>query len=182
MNASAMRIEWDSTCKKEIEEAKTLYRQAKLAGREVVDLEGRAIESFRSYFKGMIIKEIALLPTEFAMRIFDETGDRRLIWNATDPAQVKDAATLFDEYVKKGWKAYAIRDDGSRGRRIREFDAVKQELVVDDESTNDKLKAFSDKVKAEVKDAPPPKTMRQGLNDFVKSFKQIKMLPRTYPG
>ena len=128
--------------------------------------------------------------------MIDETGDRRLIWDSTKPHEVKDAVSLFDEYIKKGWKAYAIDTKGNRGKRISRFDAATEEIFFDDISTGDKLKDFVASIPASAKPSDvkvkdfvdkfkstePTKTVGQKLKDFVASFKEIKLVPRTYPG
>jgi hypothetical protein len=182
MNSNAMRIEWDESSLKEIEEAKDLYRKAKSEGRLIETLDGQPVESFRPWLKGIVIREVQLQPTEFAVRILDETGDRRLIWNAADPEQVKEASDIFKKYLEKGWKAYMIDHSGKRGRRIYGFDSETQEVFFDEKSALEKLTSFATKIKSE---APAKKTEKSNsakLADFVKTFKNVALLPKTYPG
>lgn len=161
LNASDIKVEWNRNNLKEVEEAKTLYRKARAENREIVDLVGAPITAFRAYLESFLIKEISLRADQFSMRILDETGDRRLIWNATDPAQVKDAATLFNEYIQKGWKAYMVDDSGKQGRRVYGFDADNQELLFDEKSNREKLAAFVAKES---------------------SMRKMTLLPKTRPG
>ena len=49
-----------------------------------------------------------------------ENGDDRLVWDAGDPRQIKDAIRKFDEYVSKGFLAFLVNDDGSQGEMINE--------------------------------------------------------------
>jgi len=179
MNNSAIRVEWNDSNLKEIEDAKKIYMDANKSHRKLTLLDGSPMENFRSYYKGFIIKEVELKSTEFSMRIFDETGDRRLIWNMADQDQVKDASELFNEYVGKGWKAYAVDAEGKRGRRIYEWNYESQELLVDDRSVADKIKNFATKFKG---DEAPRKTKREKLSNFTDKFKQVKLLPKTFPG
>jgi hypothetical protein len=157
-----MRIEWDVTNKKEVEEAKSYYRVARQAGRRIVDLEDRPITSFKPALLGIIIKDTELSDSQFAMRIFDKTGDRRLIWDSKDPKQIKEAAKLFNEYLDKGWKAYAVDEKGKRAQRIYGFDAVTEELFFDEQK----------------------KSLKEKLSSFVATFKvkEMKLLPKTHPG
>jgi hypothetical protein len=67
---------------------------------------------------------------------------------------------LFEKYLVKGWKAYAVDSKGNKGRRVYAFDAAKEEFYFDDTKTlSEKVSAFS-------------KAFGGGL----------RMLPRTYPG
>jgi ABC-type transporter MlaC component len=39
-------------------------------------------------------------------------GDDRYTWDAADPAQVKEAMRVFDDYMKKGYTAFLVDADG----------------------------------------------------------------------
>lgn len=156
----AMRIDWDRNDRKQIEDAKSYYRQARLRGRRIVTEDRQDVQAFRSDIETFIITETELKSDQFALHILDETGDRRLIWNANQPEEIEEAAKLFDEYVKKGWKPYGIRVDGTKSRRIRHFNPVAQEIF------------FEEK----------PEKIGTRLKDFVASFKEVRMLPKTTPG
>lgn len=158
LHDARMRVEWDDSSLDEIDEAKSLFIQARLKNRRVVDEQGNPVASFRPALELFFIEATDLSETQFAMRIFDETGDRRLIWDSRDPDQIKEAAKNFDEMTKKGWKAYAIDSEGNHGRRIHRFDADTEEVYFDEKDTRSKLQ------------------------DFVKKFKEIKVVPRTFPG
>lgn len=179
LNNSAMRIEWDDSDKKQVEEAKKHYQSARKAGRLIVDMDDKVIEHFKSNLCGFIIKQTELKDFEFAVRVFDETGDRRIIWDMTDPNQVKDAAKLFNEYIAKGWRAYAIDVTGESKRRIHKFDLEKEEVLFEEKSVSQVIKDFVSAVKSEIKDIP---LKSEKINNFTKKFKDTKLLPKTYPG
>jgi len=94
---------------------------------------------------------------QFAAHILDETGDRRLIWDMNSPKEVKEVFSVFEKHLKDGGRIYAIREDGSRGPRLNGFDASKEEVVLEDGA-------------------------REKLKNFANSFREVKALPRTYPG
>lgn len=162
LNNGTLRFEWDRRDRKQIEEAKTFYRQAKANGRRVVDQDGTPILAFRSDLETIVVVETELAPGQFAVHVLDKTGDRRLIWNARQPDEIQEASKLFDEYIKKGWKAYGTRPDGTKSRRIRSFDAVSQEIFFDDK--------------------PDKTSIGTKLKEFVASFKEVKMIPKSRPG
>jgi len=179
LNNSALRIEWDDNDKRQIEEAKTHYRKARSEGRLIVDLEDKAIETFKPNLLAFIIKQKELNEDEFACRIFDETGDRRVIWDMLDPKQVKEAANLFNTYLDKGWRAYTVDDSGLTRRRIHKFDLENEEVVFEEKPITQIISDFVSAVKKEIKEIPLKK---EKIEKFVKGFKDTKLVPRTYPG
>jgi len=180
VNNSAMIIEWDSDDFKQVEEAKAHYRNARKESRIITNIEGNVIEHFKPNLLGFIIKEKELKEDEFSVRVFDETGDRRLIWNAKDPKQITEAATLFNEYIAKGWRGYAVDDSGTSRRRIYKFDLEKQEILFEEKPTSQVFTDFAKSVKKEVEKTIVLKT--ETIANFVKAFKNNKLIPRTYPG
>jgi hypothetical protein len=158
MNAAPQLVEWDDDNKKEIEEAKSIYQKAREQNREIEDLFGNMVEYFRPSLKGFRIKGQRLKPHQFSMRILNEKGDETLIWDSRDPDEVKEAAKIFNKYIEKGWRAFATDIEGNRSRRIRAFDAEKEEVIFEEDNTKEKLQKF------------------------VGKFSEIKVLPKTYPG
>jgi len=151
-------VSWDSKSLRQIDEAKAKYVQAKNENRRVTDLDGNVLSRFNPNLGDIKICEADMPDGHFAMRILDETGDRRLVWNSRDPDQIKEASELFEKHIKAGGRAYAIKRDGSKGFRIHGFNARDEEIVIDEKGTREKLR------------------------DFAKLFKEVKMLPKTYPG
>lgn len=156
----AMRIEWDGNDRKQTEDAKTYYRQARMEGRRITNHKGEDVQAFRSDLQTIVICQTELKDGEFSMHILDETGDRRLIWRADRPEEVNEAAEIFDSYVKKGWKPYGVRRDGTKSARVRRFDPKAQEIYFDDD----------------------PKAKGESFKNFIKSFTEVRMLPKTTPG
>lgn len=179
MNNSSLLIEWDTNDKRQIEDAKEYYRKARKEGRIITDLEDNVIEFFKPSLEGIIIKETELKENEFSCRIHDDTGDRRVIWDANDPDQVKDAMTLYNEYIAKGWRCFAVDENGKARRRIHKFDSDKQEVLFEEKPITQILEDFTKKVFEEVKE---PLIKSEIFSDFIKFFKQTKLLPKTYGG
>jgi hypothetical protein len=67
----------------------------------------------------------------FICRVLDPTGDSRLVWNKNSISEINEAKQKFNDYLKKGYKAYACRRDGSKGARLDSFDALMEELLVE---------------------------------------------------
>jgi hypothetical protein len=51
-----------------------------------------------------------------------DKGDERLVWDSSDPQQIKDAMEIFDGYMKKGHVAFLINDKGEQGEQINAND------------------------------------------------------------
>lgn len=49
-------------------------------------------------------------------------GDDRLVWDASDPEQVLDAITKFDEMMEKGYIAFLIDENGKQVEQINKSD------------------------------------------------------------
>jgi hypothetical protein len=162
LNFAPMIMEWDDDNKKQVEDAKKVYQQARREHREITDMDDKSIEFFHPSLLGFKIKGKALKDGEFSMRILNEKGDETLIWNSNDPDQVRESAKLFKEYVEKGWTAYAISADGSMKRKVTVFNAELLEVTFEEIGSG--------------------KTIKEKLSSFVKSFKQVQMQPKTYPG
>jgi hypothetical protein len=160
LHNSGLRVEFNPNNKKETEEAKKRFRQAKGEYRKILSVAREPITHFSETLKegGFIVDETEVGENQLAMHLIDKTGDQRIIWDMTAQHEVKEAAKKFEEFAAKGWKAYAIDRKGKRGMRIFSFDAEREEVIFDDRTTKEKLK------------------------DFVSKFREIKMQPRTYPG
>ena len=154
MNGNTMVIEWNGSNKREVEEAKTLYRSARKEGRIIVDMAGAIVQGFKASLLGFCIMEKALSDTQFSMRIINETGDQLVVWDSNIKKEVKEAEKLFTEYLGKGWKAYAINQNGDRGRRITHFNAELEEVTFDDKE-------------------------KMSISKFAESFGKVQMLPKT---
>jgi hypothetical protein len=64
------------------------------------------------------------------MRILSENGDDRIVWSRRIADEVRDAFDKFKELIDKGYRAYAILSDGSRGHELFEFDPSVEECLL----------------------------------------------------
>jgi len=181
LHNAAVSIGWNPENFKEVNEAKKIYLKARREGRKILDLKGNVIDRFHPSMGMIIIKEVEVNDGKVAMRIFDKTGDRRIIWDSRDPDEVAEAKRNFDEYINKGWKAYAVSKEDNRSRRIYKFDPLKEEIEIDERTTEDKLTSLKSVIKNNK--APEDKrTVKQKLAAFVEQFKEVKLMPKTFPG
>lgn len=179
MHNSAIRIMWDDNDRKQVEDAKVQYQAARKAGRRITDINGKAIDTFKPSFLELIIQEKELKENELAVRVFDETGDRRLIWDMSDQDQVKDAAKLFNEYLAKGWRGYTVDASGATRRRIHKFDIDQQEIVFEEKEFKSIIADFTSAIKNEIKEVA---MKTEKIASFVKCFSETKLVPKTFPG
>jgi hypothetical protein len=180
LNTSALRVDWGEN-RKEIEEAKQLYIQARKEGRLIVSVDDKTmpIEHFKPSLYGFVVKETELSETQFACQVIDETGDRRLIWDIRFPDQVKEAAKIFADYIAKGWRGYAVDTTGKQRRRIRQFNAETEEVLFEEISVTDIVATFAEKAKPV---QPPTIQKTDKLKSFIKHFNKTILAPSTYPG
>ena len=69
--------------------------------------------------------------TSMVFRVLSENGDDRLVWDRKSPEQIQDAKIAFEKYLKKGYRAYVVRQaGGEKGSRIDGFDALLEELIM----------------------------------------------------
>jgi hypothetical protein len=64
------------------------------------------------------------------LEIVDPTGDTKLEWNQGNQVEVEAARASFDTHRRKGYHAYRMASDGSRGEVIREFDPAAQRIIM----------------------------------------------------
>jgi hypothetical protein len=67
---------------------------------------------------------------QLLIRVLDDNGDSRLLWDRRVPAECADARAKFDRYLQQGYRAYVTRSDGSKGARVETFDALMEEIIV----------------------------------------------------
>ena len=64
------------------------------------------------------------------MTVMDHTGDTKTIWNTDNPEEVAAAEAQFDELREKGYLAYKVRDSGTKGVAMSEFDAEAGKMIL----------------------------------------------------
>ena len=60
----------------------------------------------------------------------DETGDTRMQWDKSNPAEVAKAETRFNELRKKGYMAYTVNSKGDQGTVIDKFDPSAERIIM----------------------------------------------------
>lgn len=56
-------------------------------------------------------------------------GDKRVVWDSGDIAQITEARKLFDQLQKEGMEAYRVGQDGKPAQKMEKFDPHAEEVV-----------------------------------------------------
>ena len=64
------------------------------------------------------------------LEIIDPTGDTKLEWARGNAIEVDAARASFDLHKKKGYIAYKMGADGSRGEVITTFDPAAERIIM----------------------------------------------------
>ncbi len=75
------------------------------------------------------VLDVELGPNQSVMAIMNETGDKKTIYDRTDPVQVEAAKAEFKVYKDKGYMAYKMLDEGKRGEILHSFDPMAERIV-----------------------------------------------------
>ncbi len=59
----------------------------------------------------------------------DTTGDVKISWNPEDPKDVQNARDHFEKLKKENHIFFKLSADGSKGKKVKEFDEALGELV-----------------------------------------------------
>ena len=122
------RLVWDSKNLKQIDEAKSKIRQYRAKGYQIVKADGSPLIRFHPSIEEVIVK--FKKTTQRMMKILNNTGDDRIIWDKDDGQEAKEAKAKFEELIKKGYKAYSVDVNGQKNRRIEEFDVDAEEILM----------------------------------------------------
>ena len=64
------------------------------------------------------------------LAVLDQTGDTKLMWDKSNQVEVDAAKDLFKKLKKKNYIAYTVKDDGTKGRVISEFDVNLERIIM----------------------------------------------------
>jgi hypothetical protein len=63
------------------------------------------------------------------LRIMGAEGDRSIGWDEDNPDEVRDASKTFEEMIKKGYRAYRMTKDRSKGKSMENFDPSAENIL-----------------------------------------------------
>jgi hypothetical protein len=64
------------------------------------------------------------------MVVPDQTGHTKVEWDKDVPGEVELAKAAYDAAIGKGYQAFAVRSDGTQGRRLTSFDPAAEEIMM----------------------------------------------------
>lgn len=64
------------------------------------------------------------------MRVMGEAGDNKLLWDDDDLVGIEAARKMFDELRAKGYNAYQVKKDGSKGKIVTKFDPKAEKIIL----------------------------------------------------
>jgi hypothetical protein len=64
------------------------------------------------------------------MRVMGPEGDTKIIWDADEKDEVKNARRTFDNLRSKGYTAYSVKKNGDKKKVVTEFDPDAEKLIM----------------------------------------------------
>lgn len=124
-----LRLVWDSNKLKEIDEAKAEYRKYRAQGYEIQKPDGTILDRFMPYLEELIVKTKKTY-NHHVMKILNDKGDERLVWDKENGKQAKEAKAKFEELLGKKHMAFSVDRQGNKNRKIEEFDVDAEEILM----------------------------------------------------
>ena len=57
-------------------------------------------------------------------------GDTKIIFDSNNADEVENARRTFNELTQKGYSAFSVKRDGEKGKRLSEFDAEEEKMIL----------------------------------------------------
>jgi len=121
---------WDSHNKKQVEEAKQWFVAFKRKGVVIQNAEGKPVQYFRPHYEELVAIADKDVSGNRTLKILCDKGDERVVWDANNGRQAKEAKEKFLDLVKNGYSAYSVDSRGRKNRRIDEFDVEAEEILM----------------------------------------------------
>ncbi len=64
------------------------------------------------------------------LSVMGREGDTKIIWNSENDEEVANAKKSFTDLLAKGFSAFKVKKDGSKGVQIREFDLESERIIL----------------------------------------------------
>jgi len=98
-------------------------------GYPVLKEDGTEMERFDPFLEEVLIKAQRIMGKK-TLKILNEHGDERLVWDMNNGREAKEAKKKFLDYISKGYKAYSVDAEGRKNRRIEEYDVEAEEILM----------------------------------------------------
>jgi hypothetical protein len=67
---------------------------------------------------------------KIAIAVLGSSGDTKKIWDKSNEDEVEDARASYDRLKKKGYLAFSVNKDGSKGEQMTEFDPDAERMIM----------------------------------------------------
>ena len=67
---------------------------------------------------------------EGQISVLNHEGDTKLIWDSENKDEVEAAKKMFNELKGKGYSAFSVKKNGEQGRRLTNFDAEEEKIIM----------------------------------------------------
>lgn len=64
------------------------------------------------------------------LRILTGNGDDLVVWDRNVLEEIREAKRQFDDYIKRGYKAFAMKLRGEKGVRLDQFDQSLEQIIL----------------------------------------------------
>lgn len=64
------------------------------------------------------------------LAIMGKEGDTKMTWSPDSETEVDEARRSFDNLKRKGYQAYSVNEDGSKGRQLDTFDSKAARIIM----------------------------------------------------
>lgn len=69
-------------------------------------------------------------PSFGVFRIIDQAhGDKRLVWNRLNMNDIREADSMFKNFISQGLEAFRVGGDGKTGSKMDAFDPTAEEII-----------------------------------------------------
>lgn len=68
--------------------------------------------------------------TRGEMRVLDESGDLKIVWDSDKPDEVAHARETFDKMKAKGYSAFQVKKSGEPGKLLPAFDENIEAMIL----------------------------------------------------
>ena len=124
------KVVWDATKIKQIDEAKKTILKYRRAGYPVRKSDGTLMERFHPNLEEVTIIAEPIPRKKNVLKLLTENGDDRIVWDKDNGREAMQAKKKFEEFLKKGYKAFSVDEQGNRSRKITEFDVDAEEILM----------------------------------------------------
>jgi len=120
---------WDPRSLREIDEAKSIVLGFKREGYVITLADGETpMDKFLPELAEVIVQARKI--TQKIMKILNNKGDERIVWDKDDGPEAMMAKERFKDLLKKDYKAYSVDVKGKKNRSIEEFDVDAEEILM----------------------------------------------------